>query len=92
MRFGRGEWADNRGSIWRNQTASPDGRRDGFCHDKSGTKLRYGYGKGKSVTATVQGGTVGLIIDARGRPIAIPENDSLRAKKMREWMGSIGLA
>lgn len=51
-----------------------------------------GEGKGKAATFTVDGGEVGLIIDARGRPIAIPADDTNRARKMREWLQALGLA
>jgi uncharacterized protein (TIGR01319 family) len=50
-----------------------------------------GAGKGKPVTATVEGGAVGLIIDARGRPIALPSPPSPRASKLREWLSALGL-
>lgn len=50
-----------------------------------------GAGKGKAVTLTVEGGTVGLIIDCRGRPLALPSTDALRAAKMREWSAALGL-
>ena len=51
-----------------------------------------GQGKGRSATFTVQGGEVGLILDCRGRPIAIPDQDAARAGKMREWLTAMGLA
>jgi len=51
-----------------------------------------GGGKGKSITVNIDGGEVGLIIDARGRPIAIPSADAARAAKMREWLSAMGLA
>jgi uncharacterized protein (TIGR01319 family) len=51
-----------------------------------------GAGKGKSANFTVDGGEVGLIIDARGRPIAIPTQDAARAAKMREWLAAMGLS
>jgi uncharacterized protein (TIGR01319 family) len=51
-----------------------------------------GGGKGKAVTYPVDGGEVGLIIDARGRPIAIPSDDAGRARKMREWLQALGLS
>ncbi|MBB6049199.1 glutamate mutase L [Armatimonas rosea] len=50
-----------------------------------------GQGKGKSVTFNVQGGEVGLILDCRGRPIAIPDQDAARAAKMREWLKALKL-
>ena len=51
-----------------------------------------GAGKSKGTTFNVDGGEVGLIIDARGRPIAIPSDDSARAGKMREWLQAMGLS
>ena len=51
-----------------------------------------GAGKGKPATFTAFGGEVGLIIDARGRPIAIPPDDRARAGKMREWLQALGLS
>ncbi len=50
-----------------------------------------GAGKGKPVSHTVNGGEVGLIIDARGRPLVIPEDDHQRAVKSREWLAALGL-
>ena len=43
------------------------------------------------MTFTAEGGTVGLIIDCRGRPLALPSTDALRAAKMREWSAALGL-
>lgn len=40
----------------------------------AGKGLYLGKGKEKSIKATVTGGTLGLIIDARGRPLRMPEN------------------
>ena len=51
-----------------------------------------GQGKGRPATFTVHGGEVGLILDCRGRPIAIPDQDAARAGKMREWLTAMGLA
>lgn len=50
-----------------------------------------GAGSGKPMTFTVEGGTVGLILDCRGRPIAIPSDDHARAVKMREWLTALNL-
>jgi uncharacterized protein (TIGR01319 family) len=51
-----------------------------------------GAGKGKPKTFTVEGGTVGLIFDCRGRPIAIPTDDHARAVKMQSWLRMMGLS
>ena len=45
-----------------------------------------GLGKGKPVEATVRGGVVGLIIDARGRrPFELPKDNTKRIEKLRAW-------
>ena len=44
---------------------------------KTGTSRRF--------EANVEGGVVGILIDARGRPIDIPKDDDTRIKKLREW-------
>ncbi len=54
-------------------------------------KFDIGAGKGKPKTFTVEGGTVGLMLDGRCRPLAIPSSDTQRARKMQEWMGALGL-
>ena len=50
-----------------------------------------GAGKGKSRTVTVEGGVVGLVIDTRGRPIAIPSEQTPRVAKLQEWLRAFGL-
>jgi hypothetical protein len=50
-----------------------------------------GAGRGKTMTATVQGGVVGLIVDTRGRPVALPSVASARVAKTREWLSAMGL-
>jgi uncharacterized protein (TIGR01319 family) len=50
-----------------------------------------GAGKGKSRTVTVEGGVVGLVLDARGRPIAIPTDQTARVAKLQEWLRAFGL-
>jgi uncharacterized protein (TIGR01319 family) len=44
-----------------------------------------GKGYGHNVEATVNGGVVGVIIDCRGRPIALPDDVALRNSKLVEW-------
>ena len=50
-----------------------------------------GAGKGKPMTAKLEGGTVGIIIDARGRPFNIELNTGNRVAKLREWLQAMGL-
>ncbi|MCX6843964.1 MAG: glutamate mutase L [candidate division WOR-3 bacterium] len=44
-----------------------------------------GVGAGKAHEAQVEGGLVGVIIDCRGRPLVLPENDSTRMEALRKW-------
>ncbi len=50
-----------------------------------------GAGKGKELQATLEGGTVGLVIDGRGRPLVLPEDATTRINKLREWLQAMGL-
>jgi uncharacterized protein (TIGR01319 family) len=50
-----------------------------------------GAGKGKPITQKLEGGTVGIIIDARGRPFNIELASSNRVAKLREWLQAMGL-
>jgi hypothetical protein len=45
-----------------------------------------GWGRGKkSPPIKVSGGTIGLIIDARGRPLVLPEAKDERQAKIQQW-------
>jgi hypothetical protein len=48
-----------------------------------------GEGGGKNVERTVHGGVVGLILDGRGRPIALDPSDPARVEKIRTWTGAL---
>jgi uncharacterized protein (TIGR01319 family) len=48
-----------------------------------------GAGKGKTVTATLDGGVVGVIIDGRGRPLALPEEADERKRLLLNWFRAI---
>ena len=50
-----------------------------------------GAGKGRGLTRKLEGGTVGIIIDARGRPFSVELNTPDRVKKLREWLQAMGL-
>ena len=44
-----------------------------------------GAGPGKPLDRTVAGGVVGLMVDARGRPFALPTEERLRVEKLDKW-------
>ena len=51
-------------------------------------RVDIGFGKGRGKTIKVQGGSVGLIIDARGRPLLLDSDDS--QAQIRRWLWDIG--
>ncbi|HKQ56507.1 MAG TPA: glutamate mutase L [Candidatus Eisenbacteria bacterium] len=51
-----------------------------------------GLGKGKPLEATVLGGVVGLIVDARGRrPFTLPEDSGQRIERLRAWNRALSM-
>jgi hypothetical protein len=44
-----------------------------------------GAGAGKALETSVEGGLVGVIIDCRGRPLVLPEDDRTRMEALRKW-------
>jgi hypothetical protein len=50
-----------------------------------------GAGPGKPVTRTVRGGTVGLILDARGRAIEVPAAEADRRATVARWLDALGV-
>lgn len=50
-----------------------------------------GAGKGKQLKTLVDGGIVGLIIDARGRPFKLPEDNSKRIELLTRWNNALAI-
>jgi uncharacterized protein (TIGR01319 family) len=50
-----------------------------------------GAGKGRAVSLNVEGGVVGLILDARGRPLSLPKDHSERAAQLHAWAKAVDL-
>jgi uncharacterized protein (TIGR01319 family) len=48
-------------------------------------KLNLGAGNGQPVTRKIGGGTVGLILDGRGRPFELPTERAARVAKLTAW-------
>ena len=45
-----------------------------------------GFGRGRPLAADIEGGVVGLIVDARGRqPFQLPADHAARIEKLRHW-------
>jgi len=51
----------------------------------------FGAGPGKRVERTARGGTVGLILDGRGRPLALPEDRKECRSLMTKWVQAMEL-
>lgn len=49
-----------------------------------------GLGPGKSGVVTVTGGALGVVIDARGRPLHIPGDPVRRRELMKRWSYAVG--
>ena len=45
--------------------------------------------KGKAATTEVEGGALGIIIDARGRPLLLSEDEGARRAKIGNWMSEL---
>jgi len=50
-----------------------------------------GEGRGRRLEREIEGGVVGVIIDARGRPLLLPDGQEERAKKLSEWEKALGV-
>ncbi len=55
-----------------------------------GKNLDMGIGRGKSITQTIEGGVVGIILDGRGRELELPQNDAARRAKINSWLRAMG--
>ena len=53
------------------------------------SKFDVGAGPGHKLVKKVEGGVIGIILDARGRPLKLPENDEERRKKLTEWFTAL---
>ena len=50
-----------------------------------------GEGSGKPVQKEIRGGTVGLILDGRGRPLELPKDIQIRRKLLTAWIEALDL-
>ena len=54
-------------------------------------KLDAGNGKGQSVEKTVHGGTVGIILDGRGRPLLVGGETGYSRQDVSQWVEALNL-
>jgi hypothetical protein len=52
------------------------------------TEIGFG-GKGKGGRLKVTGGELGFVIDARGRPLKLPDGDESRMERLQHWLWSL---
>jgi uncharacterized protein (TIGR01319 family) len=50
-----------------------------------------GAGPGQPVTATVEGGVAGIIVDGRGRPMALPSNRTEMKRLLLKWFRALDM-
>jgi hypothetical protein len=53
-------------------------------------RVDVGFGPGQGKKITIYGGTVGLVVDARGRPLDLPSNDEQRTAALQRWRWDMG--
>jgi len=46
---------------------------------------------GRGALAEVEGGILGIIIDARGRPLRLPKDETQRQAQIRQWLEELGV-
>jgi hypothetical protein len=49
-----------------------------------------GFGLGRGRALTIKGGLLGVIIDARGRPITLPKAPEQRQELVKQWTWKMG--
>ena len=55
------------------------------------SRFDAGAGRGKVIKREIKGGTVGLILDARGRPLQLPEDQQTRKQQLTEWIEAMNV-
>jgi len=50
-----------------------------------------GLGPGNRLETEIEGGVVGVVIDVRGRPLVLPEDNAVRKTKLLEWFKALEL-
>jgi hypothetical protein len=49
-------------------------------------------GPGRSGSVKVVGGGLGLVVDARGRPLSFPEEAARRIETVKKWLWTLGVS
>ena len=54
-------------------------------------QVNLGEGAGQPITRTVRGGVAGLLFDARGRPLQLPREQTVRVASLMGWYQAVDL-
>ncbi len=54
-------------------------------------RFDVGLGPGRGGGVKITGGSLGLVIDARGRPLSMPDDPAHRQDLLKKWSWSLGL-
>lgn len=57
---------------------------------RASTGVLLGAGRGSTFKAEIEGGVLGLIVDARSRPIQLPDQPEKRRVQVQEWLWDVG--
>ncbi len=57
---------------------------------KPAKRFDVGAGPGKERRLTIHGGSVGLVIDGRNRPLQLPDDDTARHTLIQQWLFDVG--
>jgi hypothetical protein len=57
---------------------------------RPGRRFDIGMGPGEGGKVEVLGGLLGLVVDARGRPLTLPENSDTRRRLLNRWLWDVG--
>jgi hypothetical protein len=68
-----------------------EARQDAVVELTPARGFDFGAGSGKKVTGKVRGGVVGLLLDARGRPITIAGDEATRVRQLQTWARAVEL-
>jgi hypothetical protein len=54
------------------------------------SRADVGFGPGRAGTVTVSGGSLGVVFDGRGRPLALPTDPAQRRELIKRWYLALG--
>jgi peptidoglycan hydrolase-like protein with peptidoglycan-binding domain len=59
---------------------------------KPSRQLDIGLGQpGRGAVAQVEGGLLGIVVDARGRPLKLPDDTTERLKQLQQWLKALDI-